>query len=106
MTNQRWTLAVVGLWVAVSTFLGFGSEGSLWSNLFAGLVVIAMGTPLGVEVRWEGWTEGILGVWLIIAALVPGLREGSLLAWNNILAGLAILLAAVIVPRQHVPRHV
>jgi len=55
-----------------------------------------------VEVKWEGWTEGGLGLWLVVAAFLLGLREGGL-AWNNILAGSVIVLAALIVPRRQAP---
>lgn len=105
MSGSRWTLAAFGLWIAVSAFLGLGSQGYLWSNLAVGVLIFTMGIPLGVDVKWEGWTEGVLGAWLIVAAFIPGLREGSALVLNNVLAGLAVATTAFIVPQARTPRH-
>ncbi len=105
MTGSRWILAVLGLWVAFSAFLGFGSEAYMWSNLLAGLLVLVMGVPLVTQVRWEGWAEVVLGLWLVVAAFVPGLREGTGLALNNVFVGLVIGLTALVVPRARVARH-
>jgi len=105
MTGTRWTLAALGLWVAGSAFMGLGAQGYLWSNLLVGLLVLVLGIPLIVEMKWEAWVVGALGVWLMVAAFVPGLTQGAGLSWNNTLVGLIIASAAFIVPKQHPPRH-
>ena len=103
MSASRWTVGLLGLWIAVSAFLGLGSQGHLWNDLLVGAVVLTVGFPLKVESTWEGWTAGALGLWLVVAAFVPGLREGTGLLWNNLLVGGAIALAAVVPPGQRVP---
>lgn len=100
MSGSRWTVGLLGLWIAVSAFLGFGSEAHLWNDLLVGLVILTAGFPLKVESRWEGWTAGVLGLWLVVAAFVPGLREGTGLLWNNLLVGLVVALAAFVPPRN------
>ncbi len=105
MNGSRWTLTLLGLWAAASAFLGFGSEGYLWNNLLVGLFVLFAGVPLGTEAKWEGWTEGVLGLWLILAAFLPGLREGAAVMWNNVIVGLAVAGTALVVPPPRTPRH-
>lgn len=49
-----------------------------------------------MEAKWQGWTAGLLGVWLVVAAFIPGLREGTGLLWNNLLVGIVVALAAFV----------
>lgn len=106
MTGTRWTVGLLGLWIAVAAFLGFGSQGHLWNDLLVGLATLTAGFPLIAESKWEGWTAGVLGLWLVVAAFIPGLREGTGLLWNNLLVGLGVVLAAVVPPRKHrTPAH-
>jgi hypothetical protein len=37
---------------------------------------------------------GLLGLWLAIAAFIPGLRDGAGLLWNNLIVGIAVAIAA------------
>lgn len=99
-SGSRWTVGILAVWIALSAFLGFGSQDHLWNDLLVGLAVLMAGIPLVVEAKWEGWTAGVLGVWLVVAAFVPGLREGTGLVWDNLVVGVVLAAVALIRPRE------
>lgn len=39
MSGSRWTVGLLGLWIAVAAFIGLGSQANLWNNLVVGLTV-------------------------------------------------------------------
>lgn len=45
---------------------------------------------------WQNWINLTLGVWLIIAAFVPGITasQGASL-WNDLVVGIVVLLVAI-----------
>jgi len=45
---------------------------------------------------WQNWVNLTLGVWLLIAAFVPGITasEGASL-WNDLVVGIIVLLVAI-----------
>lgn len=100
MSTSRWITLLLGLWIGVSAFLGFGSQGYMWSDLVSGLVAIAAGAALIGEVAWEGWTAVVLGAWMVIVAFVPAIHGGGAIYWNNVLVG-AVLAVLGIVPTSH-----
>ena len=83
-------LAVIGLWMAVSPFIGVG--GHLWSELAVGFTAAVCGIAMrqtGYKPR-VGYVAAIFGAWSMIAAFVPALTTGIGLYFNNIIAGLVI----------------
>ena len=103
MSSTRWIAFVIGLWIAVSAFVGLGDAALFWSDLLAGVAIIATGVTLTRESAVEGWLELILGAWMVAVAFIPGLHGGAALHWNNILVGGVMALLAVI-PTGHAGR--
>lgn len=105
MSGKRWTVGLLGLWIALAAFLGMGPQANLWNDLIAGIIIAGLGFPLIAESKWEGWTAGLLGVWLIIAAFIPGLVQGAGLFLNDLLVGGVVALAAFLPPAEpHAPQ--
>jgi SPW repeat len=100
MSTTRWIAFLLGLWIAVSAFLGFGSQAYMWSDLVSGVVAIVAGAALIGEVAWEGWIAVLLGAWMVVAAFIPAIHAGSAVYWNNILIGAALVVLGV-VPGSH-----
>ncbi|HHE04953.1 MAG TPA: hypothetical protein ENL19_02695 [candidate division WOR-3 bacterium] len=47
------------------------------------------------------WINGIMGIWLIIAAFIPGIvanKTGNL--WNNLISGIIILVVGLVAALQ------
>ncbi len=40
---------------------------------------------------WQAWTNGVLGIWLIIAAFLPMPATGNM--WNNLIVGIIVAVA-------------
>jgi hypothetical protein len=90
------TIGVLGLWLALTGFLGFTPQGNLWDALIVGTIVAIVGFVgllIKGDKRWQGWLSGLLGLWMIFAAFVPDLVAGSGLMWNNLLVGFLIASA-------------
>jgi hypothetical protein len=96
MSTTRWVTFILGLWIALSAFFGFGGQGYLWSDLLSGLIAVGAGVALAKESALEGWFAAILGAWMFIAAFVPALHQGGAMYWNNILVGGVIALVGLI----------
>ncbi len=82
---------VAGLWLILSAFL---ASVGLYSNFFVvGILVVIvslMGLLASSEATWVGWTNGILGAWLLISPLFfSAMTMRS--AWNSALVGIVIL---------------
>ncbi len=106
MSATRWTLGILGLWIALSAFLQFGHQGDLWNDLLVGTVVLILGITLAAQVTWSAWTVGVLGGWLIVAAFLPTLHSGSAILWNNLIIGLGVAgVAAVSVGGKSQKKH-
>jgi len=52
-----------------------------------------------MKATWQGWTTGILGVWIFIAAFLNFTPTGNL--WNNLIVGVIVAIAgyAMIKPK-------
>lgn len=95
MSTRRWITALIGLWIVLSAFLGFGARGYAWSDLLAGVIAFGAGIALVKEWAWEGWTVVILGAWMVVATFIPGLHAGGAMHVNNIAVGIAISLVGL-----------
>jgi len=90
---QAWVNGILGLWLIVAAFLGFGATANLWNDLIVGLVVAIVSLTILKEKPWQAWLALILGVWMIIAAFIPSLVSGSGYIYNDVISGLIIAIA-------------
>jgi len=84
------TEIILGLWLFVSAFLGFGPDGSAWNYFIVGIAVVSASFFLIHGEPQQSWIAGILGFWLIIVAIAPFLESGIGIFLNNIIVGLLI----------------
>jgi sulfite exporter TauE/SafE len=90
---QGWVNGILGLWLIVTAFLGFGSSGNLWNDLIVGIIVAILGYSITKPKGWQGWIAFILGLWLIIVGLfIGGLRVGGGALWNNLIVGIIVAI--------------
>lgn len=92
---QAWTIGILGLWLIAASFLKFGPVGILLDNLIVGIIVGIVGF-LVVKIKvssWQGWTAGILGIWLIVASFIPSLRTYTPNLWNDLITGVLVAIA-------------
>jgi len=84
------TEIILGLWLLVSAFLGFGPDGSAWNYFIVGIVLVSVSFFLIHGEPQQSWITGILGFWLIIVAIAPFLESGISIYLNNVIVGLLI----------------
>lgn len=90
--------ALLGVWVVLSPWaLGFQDMTTAMANaVIIGLALIAASLGAMIVPRaWEEWTEGILGLWLVISpwALRFSMRRDAMLA--AVISGIVILALAL-----------
>lgn len=90
--------ALLGVWVLLSPWaLGFQDNRTMMLNAVivgAALVAAALGA-IFVPRAWEEWTEGVLGLWLIVSPWGLGFSTHEQGMLNAVVAGLAILVLAL-----------
>lgn len=91
MTAKRWTLGLLGIWLILAAFLGFGTTGHLWNDVIVGALV-ALVSLSGERGTWA-WIAGVAGIWMIVAGFIPALVAGAGLIWNNLIVGGLIVIA-------------
>ena len=89
------TEIILGLWLLVSAFLGFGQSSSAWNYFIVGIVVVSASFFLIQGKPQQSWIAGILGFWLIIVAIAPSLMSGIGNYLNNIIVGLLITVTGL-----------
>lgn len=90
---QAWTNGILGLWLILAAFLGFGPTANLVDNLIVGaLVGITASTALKAKPS-QSWTALIFAVWMIVAAFIPSLIDGAGYLYNDLIAGIIITIA-------------
>ncbi len=99
---------LLGLWLFVSAFLEFGSDGSVWNYFNVGIVLVSVSFFLNQGKPQQSWIAGILGFWLIIVAIAPFLVRGIGVYLNNIIVGLLITVMGLetLVHGEKLIRHV
>jgi hypothetical protein len=93
MKKQAWLAVVLGAWILLSGFLGFGHIVILVSNLIAGAILMIAGVSMFKVKSWQGWTLFLFGFWLYVAAFLTDLHLGTDLWINNLIVGLVAMLA-------------
>jgi hypothetical protein len=100
MKAKRWTLGLLGIWLIVAAFLGFGTTAHLWNDVIVGALV-ALVSLTGERGAWA-WLAGIAGIWMIVAGFIPAFLAGAGLIWNNLIAGGLIAVAGFSLSGQQV----
>ncbi len=90
--------ALLGLWVLLSPWaLGFQDDRVIMLNAVivgAALVAVALGA-IFVPRAWEEWTEGTLGLWLLVSPWGLGFNTHEQAMLNAVIAGMAIVVLAL-----------
>lgn len=99
---------ILGLWLLVSTFLGFSPNSFVWNYFIVGIVVVCASFFLIHGEPKQSWIAGILGFWLIIIAIAPFLVSGIGIYLNNIIVGLLIIVtgSAILIHGKKLIHHV
>lgn len=96
---------ILGLWLVVSAFVGLGPQGLLWSDLVSGILIAIFGFTAARESTGSGVVAGILGLWAIVCAFIPGLRTGGAMVWNNVIVGAIVFIAGLTIHGQSTRPH-
>ncbi|MCD6245378.1 SPW repeat protein [candidate division WOR-3 bacterium] len=96
---QNWVNFALGIWLVIAAFIPgitASKSGSLWNDLIVGvLVAIFAFMAIGAK-KAICWINAILGIWLVIAAFIPGIvgsKSGNL--WNDLISGIIILIVGI-----------
>jgi len=88
--------AVLGVWLILSPWaIGFQAEQVAMANAII-IGVLLLAAALGaifVPRAWEEWTEGVLGLWMIVSPWALGFSALSARG-NAVLSGIVIVLLA------------
>jgi hypothetical protein len=88
----------IGVWFAASPWvLGFqGHQSAMIGSLAAGLLLVgvALGATLAPR-AWEEWTEGALGLWMMVSPWVLGFAALQAAMLNAVVCGVVVLLLAL-----------
>jgi hypothetical protein len=90
--------ALLGAWVILSPWaLGFQDISmAMWSAVVVGAALIAAALgAIFVPRAWEEWTEGALGLWLVIAPWVLGFSTHYQATMNTVVAGVVVMALAL-----------
>lgn len=90
--------ALLGVWVALSPWaLGFEGTTVVMANaVIIGLALIAAALgAIFVPRAWEEWTEGALGVWLVVSPWALGFSMHYEATLNAVVAGVVIAALAL-----------
>ncbi len=90
---QAWVNGIIGVYIFVVAFFGYGTTGNLWNDIIVGIVAAAIGFSMIKEKPWQGWLGAIVGIWLIIAAFIPSLLTFTGNEWNLIISGVLLMVA-------------
>lgn len=90
--------ALVGVWLVISPWvLGFQSEMNVLANaVIVGLLLIAAALgAMFVPRAWEEWTEGALGLWLVVSPWAVGFAGMTNAKISAICSGVVVLVLAL-----------
>jgi hypothetical protein len=73
--------------------IGLGSVGNVWSDVIVGIIVAVLGFAMASTTPAHGISTGILGLWMIFSAFIPGLRAGAGARWDHIIVGVILAIA-------------
>ena len=98
MTWRGWLALIFSIWLIIASLIP-GIVGSKVANLtdflIVGIVLLVAGIFMLGTSKLAGWIELILGIWLIIAAFIPGITgvKGAALG-NGLTVGILGLIFA------------
>jgi len=87
MKTHGWTIGILGVWIIITGFLPLGVMFIFWSNFITGAIIAMTAFSLSLGKPEIGFILLHFGVWMILAAFIPGFQSGSLQLWNGIVAG-------------------
>jgi hypothetical protein len=98
MSWRGWIVLIFSLWLIVASLIPgiVGSKGANIADfLIVGVVLLIAGIFMLGTSKVAGWIELLLGIWLIIAAFIPGITgsKGAALA-NGLVVGIIALILA------------
>ncbi|MBT9524336.1 MAG: SPW repeat protein [Rhizobacter sp.] len=86
--------AVIGAWLVLSPWaLGFQAEQvAMWNAIVVGVLLVAVGLGATFVPRaWEEWTEGVLGIWMILSPWVLAFANVQIAMINAVVVGVAVV---------------
>lgn len=95
---QDWINLILGAWLFLSPFFGFGAfkDAASWNSYIFGAIVFAISAiALLTPQLWEEWINGIIGLWLIASPFILAFSSHQLATWNDIIVGILILGDAI-----------
>jgi hypothetical protein len=93
-------IGILGLLLIVAGIIGLGSVGNVWSHVIVGIIVSVLGFAMASTTPAHGISTGILGLWMIFSAFIPGLRSGAGARWDHIIVGVILAIAGFSTPRR------
>jgi len=90
--------ALIGVGVVLSPWiLGFQDEKVLMANaVVAGVALIALALgAIFVPRAWEEWTEGALGLWLVVSPWALGFSTHRVAMLSAVIAGIVVVALAL-----------
>ena len=92
---------VLGIWVFASPLLFLETEEQLYSNVIAGIVIVAASLVAVFFVPKTRYVTGLAGAWLVVSAFVlPSASDGPV--WNAVIMGI-LAMGLSIVPNYGSP---
>lgn len=89
---NAWIVGILGLWTALTAFLGFGPLGFAWSNWIVGVICAISAFSMAGRRPAQGWIAGLVAIWLFISGFIPGLLTSPGYWWNDLLVGAAFII--------------
>lgn len=89
--------AVLGVWLVLSPWaLGFQADAMAMSNAVVVGVLLAAAAlgAIFVPRAWEEWTEGVLGLWMLVSPWLLGYSSHGPAMRNAVVTGIAIVALA------------
>jgi hypothetical protein len=96
---QDWMNLTLGVYLIISPFLfayadGYGGV-SAWNSYLVGAALVVVTALASAKPQaWQEWVVLLLGIWLILAPFVLGFSGDGAAAWNQILTGVVVTIAA------------
>lgn len=89
----RWINIAIGAWVFLSAFL-WPHSGAQYSNALVIGAATVVTAAIGLRIPSLRYLNVALAIWLFVSSwFIPTLSSGTM--WNNVIASIAILIAAL-----------
>lgn len=90
--------ALIGVWFALSPWIvGFADHtAAMTSSVVVGIALIAAALgAIFVPRAWEEWTEGILGLWMVVSPWLLSFQTVQPAMVNAVASGLVVMVLAL-----------